>query len=85
MSEWFPLLCWTQSVSSSGYAIMDGQLQIKDEVDVFEEDKAPLQGIHTSMDPEIRQVYEKMKGFLPIPLATWSSRASLRCRNECSW
>ena len=44
---------------------MDGQLQINDEVDVFEEDKAPLQRIHTSMDPEIRQVYEKMKGLFP--------------------
>jgi len=89
-SEWLSLLSWTQSGSSSGHTIMDGQLQINDEVIVFEENKAQLRGILASMDPVALQMYEKMKGPPLMPLATWGFKSlttgsEFRYRNECSW
>jgi len=75
MSEWVPLLTWTQSVSSTGYAIMNGELQIKAEEDILENHKAALQGMLASMDPEIRQMYGKMKGPPSMSLATWEFKS----------
>ena len=61
------LLNWRQP-GSGGYAIMDGQLEIKDEQEVNEADQALFQEILASMSPEVRHAYEKLKG---RPLATW--------------
>jgi len=90
MSEWQPLLLWTQSVTSTGYAISDGELRIRKDVD---EDK--LRGILAFMDPEIRRMYEKMKGPPPMSLATWEFKSltagtdavmdAVRNLDEFSW
>ena len=75
VSGWLPLLHWTQSVISSGYAIMHGELRIKDEKNMTEDDKACLQRILVSMDPKVRQMYEKMKEPPPKSLATWEFKS----------
>jgi hypothetical protein len=71
MPDWLPLLSWTQSVHSSGYAIMDGQLVVNTEESVNEGLKAAFRGILKSMDPDIRQMYERMKGPPLMSLASW--------------
>jgi len=64
ISELCSLLLWTQSVSSSRYAIMDGELQIMDEVgdneDGDSEDEAHLKSILDTMDSETFHIFEKM-------------------------
>jgi hypothetical protein len=62
MSEWQSLLLWTQSVSSSRYAIMDGELRI-----MKVHDRALLESIMGTMDSETRGIVEKL----------WESRSSL--------
>ena len=63
---WKNLLLWTQSVSSSGYAIMDGELQIikKDNFDKIVE----------TMDPETRGIFKEMMRS-STSLATWEFKS----------
>ena len=60
-SEWCGLLLWTQSVSSSRYAIMGGELQFMDGVADDEDDEACLEAITDTMDGETRRIFEKMR------------------------
>jgi len=62
---WKLLLLWTQSVSPSGYAIMDGELQIIQKVNNDSFDK-----IAEAMDPETRGIVKEMRSSL-TSLATW--------------
>jgi hypothetical protein len=71
MDGFFPILKWRQP-GSGGHAIMDGQLEIRDEKGVGEPKKARFQEILASMDPEARHKYEKLKR---SPLATWKFKS----------
>jgi hypothetical protein len=73
MSEWSNLLLWTQSVSSSRYAIIDGELQIMEVVDE-DEDKAHLEAIMDSMDGETRRIFEEIRESCS-PLGTWKIKS----------
>ena len=70
-SAFLPLLNWCQP-GSGGHAIMDGRLEVKDEQDVDETHKALFDEILTSMNPEVRQMYGKLKG---PPLGTWEFKS----------
>ena len=66
-SAFLSLLNWCQPCSG-GHVIMDGRLEVKDERGVGEKHKAVFDEILRSMNPEIRQMYEKLKG---PPLGNW--------------
>ena len=72
MPRWLSLLSWTQSVHSSGYAIMDGQLVVKTEESVPEVRKDDFRRILEYMDPDIREMYERMK---LMSLASWEFKS----------
>ena len=69
LSEWRPLLEWTQSVSSSGYAIMDGQLSIIRNYNVEEEGLAIEDRV--KWDRGIFQELKKSKS----PFVTWEMKS----------
>jgi hypothetical protein len=71
MSRWRSLLLWTQSVSSSRYAIIDGELQI---MEVADEDKARLGAIMDTMDSETRRIFEEMRESRSS-LGTWEIKS----------
>jgi hypothetical protein len=65
--EWGNLLRWTQSVSSSGYAIMDGELQIMPGHNDFD-------NIVETMDPETRVIVKEMRDSR-TSLGTWEFKS----------
>jgi hypothetical protein len=83
MSEWDSLLLWNLSFNSSGYAIMDGELQITDGAPLFE-------SIMDTIDSDTRRVFEEMLKFRSS-LGTWEITSSddvlraVRNLGEFSW
>ena len=68
-SKWHSLVTWTQSVSSSGYAIMDGQLSLFKKFRL--EKKRHMDRIFNSIDSELdRDIFEEMR-VANQPFATW--------------
>ena len=77
MSEWRPLLRWTQSVSSSRYAIMDGELQIARravEDDGRLKDDGHLEAIMNTIETETRRIFEEMRESCSS-LGTWEIKS----------
>jgi hypothetical protein len=71
-SEWDSLLIWTQSVSSSGYAIMDGLLRFIAESD--EDIEGPRAHIVESMENAKRRIFEEMRNS-KTPLASYEIKS----------
>jgi hypothetical protein len=71
-SEWDSLLIWTQSVSSSGYAIMDGLLRFIAESD--EKIEGPRAHIVESMENAKRRIFEEMRKS-KTPLASYEIKS----------
>jgi hypothetical protein len=67
-ADWRGLLIWTQSVSSSGYAIMDGELRIFRTVS--DDEVAEREKIVETMGSETRRVFEDIRDSRS-PFATW--------------
>lgn len=71
-ADWTGLLAWTQSASSSGYAIMDGELRIfrtANDDEVTEREK-----IVEAMDGETRRAFEAIRDS-GLPFATWEMKS----------
>ena len=68
MPIWASILTWTTSPSTSGYAIADGSIHIKDVSD-HEFDKYPKQA-WDSLEPNVRESLLRVKEVFP-DLATW--------------
>src|SRR5258705_11091041 len=68
-SEWSSLLRWTQSVSSEGYAIMDGELHFERDAG-FEEDIIHRASIMETTEDNVRRIFKEIRGS-GVPLATW--------------
>jgi len=66
---WKNLLLWTKSVSSLGYAIMDGELRIIPDNDDDNFDK-----IVETMDPETRRIVGEMRSS-SMSLGTWEFKS----------
>jgi hypothetical protein len=71
-TDWTSLLIWTQSVSSSGYAIMDGELRI---LRSASDDEVPERGkIVETMESEMRRIFEVIRDSR-LPFATWEMKS----------
>ena len=77
MSKWHSLIVWTQSVSSSRYAIMDGELQIArravEDVGRLKDD-GHLEAIMNTMETETRRIFEEMRESRSS-LGTWEIKS----------
>jgi len=74
ISEWSSLLRWTQSVSSSGCAIMHGELHFERDLG-FEEDIIALRAaIAETMEDDVRHIFTEMRDS-KSPLATWEMKS----------
>jgi hypothetical protein len=72
-SNWRTLLEWTQSVSSSGYAIMDGELGILAAAS-DDEDAAHEMILVETMESETRRIFNEIRDSLD-PFATWEIKS----------
>jgi len=71
-SNWRPLLEWTQSVSSSGYAIMGGELRI---IAAASDDEAVAhEMIVQTMESETRRIFDEIRDSRD-PFATWEIKS----------
>jgi hypothetical protein len=67
-ADWTSLLIWTQSVNSSGYAIMDGELRIFQTAS--DDEVAEHEQIVETMESETRRIFEEIRDSRS-PFATW--------------
>lgn len=74
ISEWSSLLRWTQSVSSGGYAIMDGELHFERDPGFEEEITALRAAIVETMEDDVRHIFTEMRDS-KAPLATWEMKS----------
>jgi hypothetical protein len=72
--EWANLLLWTQSVSSSGYAIMDGELRFMTDPGVKEVTKLHRENVLGTMKANDRHLFELMRAS-GMSLATWEIKS----------
>jgi len=59
IADWTSLLVWTQSVSSSGYANIDGELRIFRTAS--DDEVAEHEMIMETMDTETRRIFEEIR------------------------
>jgi hypothetical protein len=71
MSDWTSLLLWTQSVSNSGYAIIDGELRI---FPTASNKVAERKMIMEAMESETRRIFEEIRDSRS-PFATWEIKS----------
>ena len=71
-SNWLSLVSWTQSVSPSGYAIMDGQLCFT-KTDDEETTKEKKDAMVDTIEEKYRDIFKEMRE-LQSPLATWEMK-----------
>jgi len=71
-SNWRSLLEWTQSISSSGYAIMDGELGII--AAASDDEDAEHKMIVETMESETRRVFDEIRDSRS-PFATWEMKS----------
>ncbi|KIM88062.1 hypothetical protein PILCRDRAFT_63060 [Piloderma croceum F 1598] len=71
-ADWTGLLIWTHSVSSSGYAIMDGELRIFRSAS--DDEVAEREKIVETMESETRRIFEVI-GDSHLPFATWEIKS----------
>ena len=73
-SGWISLLFWTQSVSHSGYAIIDGQLSFLGEKGLTLEQKTQRRALMETMDSTTRRIFEEMAESRSA-LGTWGIKS----------
>jgi hypothetical protein len=73
-SGWISLLFWTQSVSHTGYAIIDGQLTFVGEKGFTLKQKAQRRALVETMDIPTRRIFEEMAESRSA-LGTWEIKS----------
>ena len=72
IGNWTGLLVWTQSVSTSGYAIMDGELRVFRTTSDDEVSEHKM--IAETMESETRHIFEEIRDS-QSPFATWEMKS----------